>query len=149
MILILSAIIILVSTTFVVFGNLFVPVIKFIGNIILKIVCSLMLSLFNIDLTADVSNIKRQVEVDSSGGDFISRARHDSPISSLVPMIIVTIIIIAVLYIIWKIYKAFLANYHVGSDEANLRSKKRKNRVRKYQNYKNTCHNFGKATEIK
>lgn len=149
MILILSAIIILVSTTFVVFGNLFVPVIKFIGNIILKIVCSLMLSLFNIDLTADVSNIKRQVEVDSSGGDFISRARHDSPISSLVPMIIVTIIIIAVLYIIWKIYKAFLANYHVGSDEAEfIEVKKEKT---EYENTKitKTPVIFGKSNRDK
>jgi len=64
-------------------------------------------------------------------------------------MIIVTIIIIAVLYIIWKIYKAFLANYHVGSDEAEfIEVKKEKT---EYENTKitKTPVIFGKSNRDK
>lgn len=113
--------IIAMGVIFIIFGDLFVPVVRLLSNLIQKIIFSLMLSIFKIDLSSD-RKINHQFEVAESDFSAIrnQNVRADSPIGSVVPAILILVVIGAVLFIIWKIYKSILANYKIENDEAEF-----------------------------
>jgi len=109
---------VIMGVIFILFGDLSVPVVEYIVNVILKIFGSILMSLFGIDISSK-RKIKNIQPGGSPGGVFIKNKRpmNDSPLGLV---IVVMLLMAAALYIIWKIYKSILANYKIGTDEAEF-----------------------------
>lgn len=114
---ILFASIVLVTTIFILFGNLFVPILNKILVIILRIIGSFFLLGFHPNNEYFDEEMSGEVVTDTklnikSGKNLLS----DSQINLIAPMVILFLVICAILFAAWKLYKGLLANYKTQED---------------------------------
>lgn len=111
----------IMAVIFIVFGDLLVPLIESLFGFIQKIIFSIILSLFEIDLSHK-RKVNQQFDVSYSDTGIVknSDALSKSGLSSIFPTLLIIIIVGAIIFVIWKIYKNILANYKIGTDEAEF-----------------------------
>lgn len=147
-VLILLTTVVIMALIFLIFGDLLIPVLNGLLNLLSRLFFGLLYSLFQVDLRPNVKLHTNPSSETSVGQQPVKVTRTESPIASLVPMLVIMILILAALYLVWKLYKTFLSNYKVESDQVEFVSGKRKTGYEKYEK-KRTKALFGKTNEDK